>query len=117
MMENEDKWLQQFFDDNRLEIADEGFSRRVMQALPDRVNHAGRIWTVLCLAACVAFVLFSGALNWLSQQAVVIYGDVVGAILSFQPGLLLPVILYMAVLGFVSFFTYKIAITERLSID
>ena len=36
----DDKLLQQFFSDNRKEIEDNGFSRRVMHHLPDRYYRA-----------------------------------------------------------------------------
>ena len=39
-----DKLLRDFFTENRQEIADRGFSRRVMHHLPDRSNRLARIW-------------------------------------------------------------------------
>ena len=37
-IENEEKLLKDFFTANKHEIADNGFSRRVMHRLPDRSN-------------------------------------------------------------------------------
>ena len=52
-----DKLLRDFFTENRQEIADRGFSRRVMHHLPDRSNRLARIWN--------AFVMAVGAvLRW-----------------------------------------------------
>ena len=42
-----DKLLRDFFTENRQEIADRGFSRRVMHHLPDRSNRLARIWNAL----------------------------------------------------------------------
>lgn len=58
MMDNEreDKLLKQFFKENRQEIADNGFTHRVMRHLPDRYVRIARIWTILC--AAIAFILF-----------------------------------------------------------
>ena len=42
-----DKLLRDFFTENRQEIADRGFSRRVMHHLPDRSNRLGRLWNAL----------------------------------------------------------------------
>ena len=39
-----DKLLRDFFAENKQEIADNGFSRRVMHHLPGRSNHLVRIW-------------------------------------------------------------------------
>ena len=44
-----DKLLRDFFAENKQEIADNGFSRRVMHHLPGRSNHLARIWSALSL--------------------------------------------------------------------
>ena len=51
-----DKLLRDFFTENRQEIADRGFSRRVMHHLPDRSNRLARIWNAFVMA--VGAVLF-----------------------------------------------------------
>ena len=43
MMENDDKLLTSFFAEHRQEIADNGFSRRVLRHLPDRSRHLAQI--------------------------------------------------------------------------
>ncbi len=48
MMENDDKLLTSFFAEHRQEIADNGFSRRVLRHLPDRSRHLAQIWTAFC---------------------------------------------------------------------
>ena len=50
----DDKLLQQFFSDNRKEIEDNGFSRRVMHHLPNRYYRISQLWSLFCfrLAAC-----------------------------------------------------------------
>ena len=52
MMENDDKLLTSFFAEHRQEIADNGFSRRVLRHLPDRRRHLAQI--------CTAFVSLDG---------------------------------------------------------
>lgn len=61
MTENNDKLLENFFAENRQEVADNGFSRRVMRHLPNRSNRLARLWTAggFTLAA-VLFVLMDG---------------------------------------------------------
>lgn len=66
MTEMDDKLLKQFFSEHKQEIADNGFSRRVIKHLPDRSLKISRIWTTCCCA--VALILFF-ALNGL--QAIV----------------------------------------------
>ena len=42
-----DKLLRDFFAENKQEIADNGFSRRVMHHLPDRSNRLARIFCMV----------------------------------------------------------------------
>lgn len=61
MMEADDKLLKQFFAEQKQEIADEGFSGRVMQHLPGRAQRLSGIWTSVCTAiAIVLFFVFDG---------------------------------------------------------
>lgn len=55
----DDKLLQQFFSDNRKEIEDNGFSRRVMHHLPNRYYRISQLWSLFCftLAVVLFFVL------------------------------------------------------------
>lgn len=61
MMENDDTLIEKFFASNRQEIADSGFTRRVMRRLPDHSSLLARVWTVCCCAlAVVLFVSLNG---------------------------------------------------------
>ena len=48
MTENNDKLLENFFAENRQEVADNGFSRRVMHRLPNRNSRLA--WLSYCLS-------------------------------------------------------------------
>ena len=61
MMENDDRLLKQFFADNKQEIEDNGFSRRVMRRLPARSNRLAQLWSAFCFTlAAVLFVTLDG---------------------------------------------------------
>lgn len=62
MMEsNDDKLLRDFFAKEKKEIADNGFSRRVMRHLPNRVNRLMQVWAVfVSLVALILFFTFDG---------------------------------------------------------
>lgn len=56
-----DKLLRDFFAENKQEIADNGFSRRVMHHLPGRSNHLARIRSAFVMTvAAVLFVWLGG---------------------------------------------------------
>ncbi|MDO4163078.1 MAG: DUF5056 domain-containing protein [Bacteroides sp.] len=61
MQENDDKLIEQFLAAGKQEIADNGFSRRVVQRLPRRESLLSRLWTGFCFAlALVLFFVFDG---------------------------------------------------------
>lgn len=61
MTETDDKLLQDFFTDQKKEIADKGFSRRVAQNLPGRSNRLSQLWTIfVTLAGIVLFFALGG---------------------------------------------------------
>lgn len=58
-----DKLLQDFFADNKQEIADNGFSRRVMHHLPDRSDRLARIWSSFVMIVATVLFLWLGGLQ------------------------------------------------------
>jgi TRAP-type mannitol/chloroaromatic compound transport system permease small subunit len=62
MIEDNERLLQQFFSEAASQqIADNGFTERVMQRLPLRTNWFVRIWNTVCiLLFTVLFVVFRG---------------------------------------------------------
>ena len=68
MMEDNERLLQNFFcEAARTPVADDGFTNRVMQRLPQRVNRFTQLWNVFCITVFVVlFVVFRG---WESLMA------------------------------------------------
>jgi len=65
-----DKLLKDFFSENKHEIADNGFTRRVMINLPD---HADRVWIVWIFAAIgMAISLYLGITTGFIDQILII---------------------------------------------
>ena len=62
MMDNNEHLLQQFFSEAAQEqIADDGFTERVMRQLPARKSWFARFWTPFCIATFVVlFIVFRG---------------------------------------------------------
>ena len=62
MIDDNDRLLQQFFSEAASQqIEDNGFTERVMQRLPSRMNWFVRIWNTVCIALfAVLFVVFHG---------------------------------------------------------
>ncbi len=61
MTEIDDKSLNLFFQKEKQEVKDNGFSRRVMHNLPNRSRKLSNIWVTFCvLAGIFLFFLFNG---------------------------------------------------------
>lgn len=61
MMENDNKLIEKFLAPGRREIADNGFTRRVMRHLPDRREQLAKVWTWAGFAlALVLFIALDG---------------------------------------------------------
>ncbi len=56
-----DRLIGWFMKENKKELPDNGFSRRVMRSLPDRERRLSRIWIAICSGIGVLlFFLFDG---------------------------------------------------------
>lgn len=58
MTDDRDELLvKRFFEENRVEMPDDGFSRHVMRQLPGRTKRISRIWTAVCSVVAVLFFI------------------------------------------------------------
>jgi len=62
MIEDNERLLQELFREAAdRQIADDGFTERVMQRLPLRINWFTRLWNIFCITVfAVLFVVFRG---------------------------------------------------------
>lgn len=82
-MENEDDvLLTRFFDEQRQDIADDGFSRSVMQRLPKSTERPYVLWQAACLVAGIAVFFLSGGIAMLRTAFVNTTVNMVSRILS-----------------------------------
>lgn len=63
MKTDDDKLLKQFFSERKLEIEDNGFSRRVMHSLPGRKHKWSQLWSILCMIVAVTLFFVLGGLQ------------------------------------------------------
>lgn len=62
MTENDDRLIEQFLAPGRREVADNGFTRRVMNRLPRQSNRLAEVWTWSGFALALAlFIALDGA--------------------------------------------------------
>lgn len=63
----DDILLRQFLKENKKEIEDFGFSRKVIHRLPYKEKTLLRWWTAVCAALCTGLFFTFGGLNYLIQ--------------------------------------------------
>lgn len=61
MMKNDEQLIRRFMQDNKQEVADNGFSRRVMHRLPLRPKEISDMLTAVgVILGCILFYVFDG---------------------------------------------------------
>lgn len=113
MMENDGRLVARFFEEHKVEIEDNGFSRRVMNQLPDGARRASRIWTFVCTVAGIAMFFLLDCFDSLRMVLGNILGDVVGFFSSVQLPGLTPITLYLAVLTIMVVSLHNLIVAER----
>lgn len=106
---NDDILVRKFFSDNRIEVCDDGFSKRVMRRLPNRTRCISRIWTAVCCVAGLLIFLTNKGFSVLVSCFDSIFTDILARHEQINnPHLLLPVAMVLILLWGVGF-----AVRER----
>lgn len=82
MTESDEQMLVRFFEENRQDFADNGFTERVAKQLPSRTMKINRIWTVICWIVGIAFFYFMDGLGQLRNVGILLLNDVLGMFAS-----------------------------------
>ena len=53
----EERILERFFAESKTDLPDDGFTRRVMDSLPQKARRRNFVWTMVCVLAAAAFFL------------------------------------------------------------
>lgn len=112
-MRTDDELLSQFFNDTRRELADNGFSTRVIRQLPRRARRLDRIWSaVYFVAAAVIFVLFDGMAE-VRLLASKLLDDGAQLLATMNPTGLSPMTVVAALAILASVWAYNVLSTQR----
>ena len=61
MTARDEELVKHFFEEHQVDIADDGFTSRVMNQLPERTQWLNRIWTVICLTFGIVLAVVTRA--------------------------------------------------------
>ena len=73
-METNDKLLKNFFSQNKQEIADNGFTRRVMRKLPEQADRSWIVWVFAAIGMTISIYL--GIYSGLIEQIMLVFRQV-----------------------------------------
>ena len=73
-METNDKLLKDFFGEHKQEIADNGFTRRVMRKLPETADRGWIVWVFAAIG--MALSIYMGISSGLVEQIMLLFSHV-----------------------------------------
>jgi len=73
-MQTTDKLLKDFFSQNKKEIADNGFTRRVMRKLPEQADRSWIVWVFAAIGMAISIYL--GIYSGLIEQIMLVFRQV-----------------------------------------
>ena len=73
-METNDKLLKDFFGENKKEIADNGFTHRVMRKLPETADRGWIVWVFAAIG--MALSIYMGISSGLVEQIILLFSHV-----------------------------------------
>ena len=79
---SDDELVAMFFEENRQEIEDDGFSQHVMKQLPSQSIRLRRIWTLVCSVVGIAFFFLADGIGQLKLVLFNATGNFVGFLSS-----------------------------------
>lgn len=110
MTENDEQMLIRFFEENKLEIADDGFTGRVARQLPSKVGKLNRIWSAICWVLGIALFFMMDGIGQMYQVAILLFYDVVNMFASVNLSICSVVMLFVLLCTMISVKMYQIAV-------
>ncbi|MCR5131400.1 MAG: DUF5056 domain-containing protein [Prevotella sp.] len=94
----DDELLEKFFNENRVELDDDGFSERVMEKLPQGTLRLSRLWTLICSVVGIGFFIWADGFGQLKRVFQNSLGNIEGFVSSIDFSNISPMMLMMAAL-------------------
>lgn len=94
---SDDELVAMFFEENRQEIEDNGFSGQVMHSLPSQSIWLRRAWTLVCWVVGIAFFFFADGVGLLKRVLFNAMGNFIGFLSSIDFQGLSPLMIIVAI--------------------
>lgn len=94
---SDDELVAMFFDENRQEIEDNGFSHHVMKQLPLQSIWLRRAWSLVCWVVGIAFFFFADGIGLLKRVLFNATGNFIGFLSSIDFQGISPLMILVAI--------------------
>ena len=94
---SDDELVAMFFEENRQEIEDNGFSHHVMKQLPSQSIWLRRAWSLVCWVVGIAFFFFADGIGLLKRVLFNATGNFIGFLSSIDFQGLSPLMIIVAI--------------------
>ena len=94
---SDDELVAMFFEENRQEIEDNGFSGQVMHSLPSQSIWLRRAWTLVCWVVGIAFFFFADGVGLLKRVLFNATGNFIGFLSSIDFQGISPLMILVAI--------------------
>lgn len=105
---NDEQLVEQFFAEHIVEIADNGFTKKVMKRLPQSALRWNKLWTAGCWAAAILLFFLLDGINSVKAAFIHVTGDLLGMLASFQFDSFSPFIIYLGILSTTAVIAYNV---------
>ena len=94
---SDDELVAMFFEENRQEIEDNGFSGQVMHSLPSQSIWLRRAWSLVCWVVGIAFFFFADGIGLLKRVLFNATGNFIGFLSSIDFQSISPLMILVAI--------------------
>lgn len=109
MIENDEQMLIRFFEENRQEIEDDGFTQRVVRQLPSRAVRISQVWSWICWLLGIALFFMMDGVGQLYRVAILFFHDVINMFSSVNLSIYSMMIILALIFTMISVKMYQIA--------
>ena len=112
-MLRDDELVAMFFAEQKQELEDDGFSKRVMQQLPSRSLRLSRIWTLVCSLLGIGLFFWADVFVQLKRLFLNAFGNLGGFLSSVDLSNISPMMVIFAIATFYLIIAWNVLVEVK----
>ena len=110
---SDDELVAMFFAEQKQELEDDGFSKRVMQQLPSRSLRLSRIWTLVCSLLGIGLFFWADGFGQLKRLFLNAFGNLGGFLSSVDLSNISPMMVIFAIATFYLIIAWNVLVEVK----